>query len=161
MSRRIANCLVAALLIAALGCQSAPDKELQAGDLFKEYCAAWTAHDPDKVISYLSEDCVYEHIPRGKAYQGKEVIRAFAKATFEAVPDFTVEVTSVFASGDWLASEWVMSGTVSLAHPDFPDIGTKFTVRGSSIVQLREGMIFRNADYWDRSTFLRQTGQMN
>ena len=161
MSRRIANSIVAVLLVGALGCQTAPDKDDQAEIMFREYCAAWTAHDLDLVVSHFTDDCVYEHTPRGKSYQGKEVVKAFAKATFDAVPDFTVDVTSVFASGDWIASEWVMSGTMSDATPDSPGAGKSFTVRGSSIVELRAGMILRNADYWDRETFLRQTGQLD
>ncbi len=84
----------------------------------------------------------------------------YVKACYDAIPDFTLEVTSVFASGDWVAFEWVMTGTQSVVTADFPGTGKGFKMRGSSIVQLKGGKIYRNADYWDMATFLRQIGLM-
>jgi len=161
MSRRTVYAFAAALLVGALGCQADSDKDVQAENMFREYCSAWTARDLDLVVSYFADDGVYEHVPRGKSYQGKEVVKAFVKATFDAVPDFTVDVTSVFATGDWIASEWVMRGTISSTAPDLAGAGKSFRVKGSSIVELRAGKILRNADYWDRDSFLRQTGQLD
>jgi steroid delta-isomerase-like uncharacterized protein len=127
--------------------------------MFKEYCATWSPpHDIDKMLSYFADDCVYENIPRGQTYRGKDAVKAWAKASFDAIPDFKLEVTSVFASGDWLACEWVMTGTQSGVTPDLPGTGKSFNVRGSSVVQLKDGKIWRNTDYWDMLTFVRQIG---
>ena len=84
----------------------------------------------------------------------------YVKACYDAIPDFKVEATSVFASGDWAALEWVMTDTQSGVTADFPGTGKSFKMRGCSIVQLKDGKIHRNADYWDMATFLSQIGLM-
>ena len=161
MPKRITSIFIAALfVIALLGCQPAPDKQANAEKMFKDYCAMWSTHDLDKIVSFFADSCVYENLAREQTYRGKEGVKAYAKACFDAIPDFKVQVVSVFVSGDWLASEWVMTGTHSGALPDLPPTGKAFTVRGSSVVQLRDNKILRNTDYWDLMTFLRQLGVM-
>lgn len=83
-----------------------------------------------------------------------------AQACFDAIPDFKLDVTSIIASGDLLAFEWVMNGTLTGSSPDLPATGKKFSVQGSTIIQLKDGKIQRNTDYWDLATFLRQVDLM-
>jgi steroid delta-isomerase-like uncharacterized protein len=42
--------------------------------------------------------------------------------------------------------------------PGIPATDKPFEVRGSSIVEFRDGKISRNSDYWDLATYLRQVG---
>jgi ketosteroid isomerase-like protein len=65
------------------------------------------------------------------------------------VPDFTVAVTACCGADTWGLLEWVLSGT----HH-----GKRFSVRGATIVELREGKIRRCSDYFDAATFMRQVG---
>jgi len=149
------------MFIGLLGCHTAQDTQAQSEKMLREYCAAWSpAPDIDKIVAFFTDDCVYENIPREQAYRGKEGVRTYVKACYDAIPDFKVEATSVFVSGDWAACEWVMSGTQSGVTADFPGTGKSFKMRGSSIVQLKDGKIHRNSDYWDMATFLRQIGLM-
>jgi steroid delta-isomerase-like uncharacterized protein len=53
-----------------------------------------------------------------------------------------------------------MSGTHKGDLPKIPATGKPFSVRGSTIYELREGKIKRNSDYWDMVTFLKQIGIM-
>jgi steroid delta-isomerase-like uncharacterized protein len=150
---------VAFLIIVPLGCQPAAEKQAESEKMFRDYCATWSPNpDIEKLLTYFTDDCIYENIPREQTYHGKDGVRAYVKACYDAIPDFKIEVTSVFASGDWLACEWVMTGTQTGVTKDFPGTGKSFNMRGSSIVQLKEGKIHRNADYWDMMTFLRQVG---
>jgi ketosteroid isomerase-like protein len=36
--------------------------------------------------------------------------------------------------------------------------GKKFSVRGVSVIEVREGKIFRNLDFYDSATIMRQLG---
>jgi steroid delta-isomerase-like uncharacterized protein len=160
MPRTLAVTVTVVCLIGLVGCQTPQNKDIQTEQMFKEYLAAWNAHDLDKIASFFTEDCVYENIPRGQTYRGKDELKAWAKGAFDAIPAFKLDVTSLFASGDWAACEWVMTGTQTGALPDLPATGKNFSVRGASIAQLKDGKILRNADYWDMAAFLGQLGVM-
>jgi steroid delta-isomerase-like uncharacterized protein len=160
MPRTLGLTITVVCLIGLIGCQTPRDKDIQTEQMFREYLAAWNAHDLDKIVSFFTEDCVYENIPRGQTYRGKDELNAWAKGAFDAMPDFKLEVTSLFVSGEWAACEWVMTGTQTGALPDLPATGKSFSVRGATIAQLKDGRILRNADYWDAATFLRQLGIM-
>jgi steroid delta-isomerase-like uncharacterized protein len=146
------------------GCQTAGDTEVntvnEAEVLFAEYIEAWNNHDVEQVASFFTDDCRYDNLARGQAYRGKEELSGWVKTTFDAIPDFTLEITSLFASGDMLASEWVMTGTLSGDSPALPATGESFSVAGATVAHIRDGKIDRNADYWDLATFLRQVGLM-
>ena len=147
---------IVVLLSSLIGCQTAKEKQLRSENAFREYFAAWNSHDVEKIASYFTDDCVYENLARGESYRGKEQLKTWAKGAFQAIPDFKLDLTSLFSSEDWLACEWVMTGKLTGDLPGLPATGKAFSVRGSSIVQLKEGKIVRNADYWDLMTFARQ-----
>jgi steroid delta-isomerase-like uncharacterized protein len=160
MLRTLAVTITVVCLIGLIGCQTPRDKDIQTEQMFREYLAAWNAHDLDKMVSFFTDDCVYENLARGQTYRGKDELKAWAKGAFDAIPDFKLDVTSLFASGDWVACEWVMTGTQAGALPGLPATGKSFSVRGGTIAQLKDGKILRNADYWDLATFLHQLGLM-
>ena len=160
MLRTLALLLTTIFLGGVIGCQNPRDKDIQTEKMFREYLAAWNTHDLDKIVSFFTDDCVYENLARGQTYRGKDELKAWATMSFDAIPDFKLDVTSLFASGEWVACEWVMSGTQSGAIPGLPATGKSFSVRGSTVAQLKDGKIMRNADYWDVMTFLRQLGVM-
>ena len=128
--------------------------------MVREYFASWKTHDVEKIASFFTDDCVYDNVAREQTYRGKDQLKGWAKASFDAIPDFKLDITSLFASGDLLACEWIMTGTLSGKSPELPATGKGFSVRGSTIVQLKDGKIQRNADYWDLATFLRQVDLM-
>jgi ketosteroid isomerase-like protein len=50
--------------------------------------------------------------------------------------------------------EWTLSGTDKGMYKT----GKKFSVRGVSVIEVREGKIFRNLDFYDSATIMRQLG---
>lgn len=124
------------------------------------YAEAWSSHDVERIASFFTDDCSYEDVALGIVNRGKEQLRAFADGTFAAFPDFAIEPRSSFAAGGWTATEWVMSGTHRGDLPGLPATGKRFSVRGASIMELEEGKIRRNSDYWDMAAFLKQVGVM-
>jgi steroid delta-isomerase-like uncharacterized protein len=127
---------------------------------FKDWAAAWSLHDVDKLLSLCVDDCVYEDVTMGAVRRGKAELKSFATAVFAAFPDFTVRLTSGFTAGNWAGAEWTMSGTHQGDLPGLPATGKSFAVRGATICELKAGKIKRNSDYWDLATFLKQTGRM-
>ena len=123
--------------------------------------AAWNLHDVDKIASFYTEDCVKEDVPVGVDVRGKEAMKAVTSSAFAAVPDMKIELKLIISSGDGAATEWTMSGTYSGGAPGMTAMtGKPFSVKGATIMQVRDGKISRVSDYWDSAQFLRQVGSM-
>jgi steroid delta-isomerase-like uncharacterized protein len=135
-----------------------PDLEL----VFNAWAAAWSSHDPEKLLALFTDDCLFEDVTFNVVTRGKEELRGFANGAFAAVPDFKLELTRQFATGQWAAVEWIMSGTHKGDFPGMPGTGKRFSaVRGSSIFELEAGKIRRESDYWDAATFMKQVGLLS
>ena len=130
----------------------------QAAPELAEWAAGWSARDAERVVRLFAEDCVYEDVTIGAVNHGKDELRAFAAAIFEAIPDFAMELSSSHADERWAAGEWTMSGTHAADLPGLPATGERFNVRGATIVELTSAGISRCTDYWDKATFAAQVG---
>jgi len=128
--------------------------------MLEDYAAAWSSGDVEKVASFLTDDCVIENLGGGTVYRGQEEVKGFAKDTFTTMPDFKVEIESLFVAGDWVGAEWIQSGTYTGEVAGAEVSAKKFSGRGASIIELHEGKIKREALYWDTLSFMRQVGVM-
>jgi steroid delta-isomerase-like uncharacterized protein/uncharacterized protein (TIGR02118 family) len=95
----------------------------------------------------------------GVVNRGPDELRAFADAIFAAIPDFAIDLSAHFVGDGWGAMEWTMAGTHAGDLPGVPATGRRFSVRGSTILELRPDGIARCSDYWDMATFLAQVGR--
>ena len=122
---------------------------------------AWSSQDVERILSYYTDDCVYEDLAVEKVCRGKEEVRAFCEEVLRAFPDFKVETKSFFCSGNQVCMEAVMTGTYKADIPGLPPAnGKAFSVRGAHICQLREGKAFRVTDYYNMVAVMRQLGML-
>ena len=129
--------------------------------MMNDYLAAWNAHDVEKILSFFTDDCVYDCTPIGKTSRGKKELKDFINSTFTDFPDHKLETKSGFNTGDRSAGEWVMSGT--FAHSSMPGVtatGKKFSIPGATITEIRGGKISRVTNYWNMAAFMQQVGLM-
>jgi len=130
--------------------------------MYRDWCEAWNSHQVEKVLSYVTDDIVYEDVPMARVSRGKSEMKAFVTETYTAFPDFKLELKSFLASGDLASGEWVMTGKFlgEVQSAGIKPTGKSFSVRGISIAELRGDKIRRHTDYYDGATFLRQIGVM-
>lgn len=119
--------------------------------LLSSYAAAWSSNNVERVAAYFTDDAIYEDVALGQVHKGKSAIKAFAQRTFSDLPGFSMKQQSLVLGNGSAAIEWVMSGT-------YRKTGKSFSVRGVSVMQLENGKIRRNSDYWNIAEFQRQTG---
>ena len=98
--------------------------------LAKDYIAAINSQDVDKVLSFFTDDCVYEDVAVGKVNRGKQELKAFVTGWYVFSRDLKFELTSQFSAGDWGATEWIMSGTHTGDVLGIPSTNKRFSVRG-------------------------------
>ena len=108
------------------------------------YSDAWNNHDIDAVMSFMTEDCIFdtgggaEHY--GTRYQGFDEVRARFIEVWTDVPDVQFINARHFISGNRGCSEWTFTGT----RPDggrmaidgcdlFDFVGGKIKVKNSYI----------------------------
>jgi steroid delta-isomerase-like uncharacterized protein len=151
MKPRIAITIAVLISICCVGATSGRDKST---DPVQSNFAAWNAHDADRVASLYTDDVVYEDVPFGVIAHGHAAMRKMAADFFTSVPDLKLEVISTTSAGNRGSVEWIFSGTdVGLYKT-----GKKFSVRGASVYELRDGQFAGNRDYYDSASLMRQVG---
>jgi steroid delta-isomerase-like uncharacterized protein len=129
--------------------------------IIKDLTAAWNSHDSEKTISFYTSDCVLEDNGLGEVHHGKKELVAFCKSTFIDFPDLRFKSKSLFNTGNSVAWEWTMTGThVHSSNPAIPATGKRFSVKGASIIEIHNGKIRRETDYYDALTVRRQLGAL-
>jgi steroid delta-isomerase-like uncharacterized protein len=105
---------------------------------------AFNAHDVDAVLSFFTEDCVFD-MPRGPApggrrLVGKSAVREGIQSRFDGIPDIHYGDDRHFTHGDRGVSEWTIRGTQATGEP--------IEVRGCDLFEFRDGRISRKDSFW-------------
>ncbi len=120
----------------------------------EKWIAAWNSRSPDKMIPLFAGDIFYEDVAFGEVSHGSAEVRKFAASEFEAVPDLELKLLRANVHGGHGTIEWIFSGTDKGVF----NTGKKLSVRGVSVIDVRDGKIFRNLDFYDSATIVRQVG---
>lgn len=112
----------------------------------RELCAAFNAHDLDRIMAFFADDCVLE-MPRGRdpwgsRFEGKRDVRAALATRFDGLPDVHYGDDEHFAdaaAGTGI-SRWTLTGTAR--------DGTRTEVRGCDFYTFRDDKVTRKDSYW-------------
>jgi ketosteroid isomerase-like protein len=98
-------------------------------DLEAFFDHGWNRHDVDFLMTFMSDDCVFEGTAGpeawGTRYAGPERVRAAFARVFSMFPDANFADARHFVAGNRGVSEWVFTGTT-------PE-GKKIEVNGCDI----------------------------
>jgi steroid delta-isomerase-like uncharacterized protein len=122
--------------------------------LAENFIAAWNSHNPDKMLPVFTDDIFYEDVAFGEVSHGHAELRKFAVSEFEGVPDLELKLVRASIRNGHGTIEWSFTGTDKGVYKT----GKKFTVRGVSVVDVRNGKISRSLDFYDVATIMRQVG---
>ncbi len=81
----------------------------------EDYSDAWNAHDIDRIMAYMTSDCVFEtgggteHY--GTRFQGKAAVRERFIEVWTDLPDVRFTNALHFIQGEHGCSEWTFVGT--------------------------------------------------
>lgn len=121
------------------------------------YLDAWNAHDGEKAASSFAEDGTYED-PSTRLPVRRFDVPTAMWALEAILPDFRFEVTSITATGDRAAVEWILHGAnTKPLKPGIDPTGKTIHLRG---VELFEGapQLRRATRYFDQEALFRQIG---
>ena len=84
-------------------------------DLESFFGNGWNGHDIDFLMTFMSDDCVFESTAGpevcGTRHVGRERVREAFARVFALFPDATFGHARHFVAGDRGVSEWVFTGT--------------------------------------------------
>ena len=107
------------------------------------FAEAWNRHDVDALMSFMTEDCVFEASAGpdvcGTRYVGRESVRAGFAEVWATFPDAQWRNARHFVHGERGVSEWTFTGT----RAD----GTRVEVQGCDLFTFRGGRIFLKNSY--------------
>ena len=106
-------------------------------EFLQAFADAWNRHDIDDLMSFMTDDCVFESSAgddvSGTRYEGAEAVRAGFTNNWQTFPDAKWADDSHFVIGNRGVSEWTFSGTQA--------DGKRVEVNGCDIFTFRDGKI--------------------
>jgi len=127
--------------------------------LLAAWAAAWSAHNPDRLLALYTADAVYEEVPTNTVVRGTDAIRAFAAFNFAAFADIEVRPETGVQAEGWAALQAVFAGRYTGQAPGLtPGSGQSFALRFATVFELDGGTIRRSTVYFDSYAFLVQIG---
>jgi steroid delta-isomerase-like uncharacterized protein len=111
--------------------------------VLEAFAEAWNRHDVDALMSFMTDDCVFEASAgpdvSGTRYVGPEAVRAGFAEVFATFPDAQWSNARHLIAGDRGVSEWTFTGT----RAD----GTRVEVHGCDLFVFRDGKIALKNSY--------------
>ena len=112
-------------------------------EVLQAFADAWNRHDVDALMSFMSDDCVFEASAGpdicGSMYAGREAVRAGFAEVWVTFRDAHWGNARHFVQGDRGVSEWTFTGT----RAD----GSRVEVDGCDLFTFRNGKIALKGSY--------------
>jgi taurine dehydrogenase small subunit len=112
-------------------------------DLEAFFDSGWNRHDVDALMTFMTDDCVFESASGpdacGTRHVGRERVRAAFARIFTAFPDVRFSDVRHVVASDRGVSEWTFTGTAA--------DGRKVEVNGCDLFTFRDGKIALKSSY--------------
>jgi steroid delta-isomerase-like uncharacterized protein len=126
---------------------------------------AWNSHDPDRVLSFLTDDVEVRDDSWPTPMHGHDQVREFVTALWHAVPDMTFELITgpyVIPEEPRASFHWRGTGTFTgrMDPPGFAPTGRRWEIDGADFHEYRDGRISKLRVVFDLMSVSRQLGVM-
>lgn len=104
---------------------------------------AWNAHDVDALMSFMSDDCVFETAAGpdaiGTRHVGRAAVRTAFASAWATLPDAHWAARRHLVQGDFGLSQWLFTGTAA--------DGSRVEVEGVDLFRFKNGKIQLKSAY--------------
>lgn len=122
--------------------------------VLQDIYTAWNTKDQAKLLSCMTEDCVYEDMAMAAVMHGHEGVGAFMTEVYKTMPDFHVEYLKVFASDHHAAGQWLIKATWNGEYEGVDCTGKRIEFTGISYYHFKDGKVARTQDCWDSTQMM-------
>jgi ketosteroid isomerase-like protein len=114
--------------------------DFNARKFIDEYLQVWNDQAIDKADDYYTPDVIYKDIALDTTSKGIQQLKQFMRDQFQATPDLKFKALDVVVENpEKIAVVWLMTGSEN---------GQLFETEGVSVMELKEGKVFQNTDYY-------------
>ena len=110
---------------------------------------AWTGNDPERLASFYTDDAFYSDPAIPSGVHGREELVAYFRKLLAQNPNWVWSHRGSIPIADGFLNFW---------HASIPVRDRIVEADGVCTVQLREGLIYSNQVFFDRSALLRTLG---
>ena len=93
-------------------------------DTLQAFADAWNRHDIDALMSFMTDDCVFQAVSGplacGARHEGRDAVRAAFAQAWQNFPDAQWRNGRHFVDGDRGVSEWTFTGLGPTARASRP-----------------------------------------
>jgi hypothetical protein len=122
----------------ALDAESAPK-------FAERWLPAWTGNQPERLAAFYSDDVFYSDPSVPQDLRGRDALLAYFRKLLARNPQWVWTHRGSLPLADGFLNEW---------HASMPVGAERVDVDGVCTVQLRDGLIYRNTVWFDRSELL-------
>ena len=137
-----------------------PMAEGEIGNTLQGMIDAVNEWDVNKILSYFTEDAVYDFVPSPPPMVGKEQIGAFFSGLFGGIPDFHYTPIRILQSDNRIVTEGQVTGTYLGEFSGIPGTGNSVQVRVLHIWEFEGDRIAHVTEYLNSMSTLIQLGVM-
>jgi steroid delta-isomerase-like uncharacterized protein len=119
---------------------------------------AWNTYDVERLASFYALDYEGLDINDAVPQRGPQGIQRMVKRYRDAFPDVQFTAEEVIVQGERVALVWTAQGTHQGRLMNIPPTGRQVTVRGVSVLTVKDGQVRRGLYIWDLAGLLRGIG---
>ncbi len=119
---------------------------------------AWNTYDVERLASFYALDYEGLDINDAVPQRGPQGIQRMVKRYRDAFPDVQFTAEEVIVQGERVALVWTAQGTHLGRLMNIPPTGRQVTVRGVSVLTVKDGQVWRGLYIWDLAGLLRGIG---
>ena len=120
-------------------------------------------HDTVSLASLYDRDCQLLSPNWEGAKTGQAAVREVYSRYFSSTPDLRHTLTHLLVTDSAAVIEYQSDGTFSHPEKNAPEYmrGKKYSLQNCTILDIRNGKILKQVNYFDQVSFLRQVGFFN
>jgi len=130
---------------------------MSAKDVARASIEAWNKRDFSRMRELMHADYSYTG-GDGKELKGADAGMEVAQGYATAFPDGRIEVTSIKEAGDTAIVEFVARGTHKGDLMGIAPTGKSIDIRVCNVMDIRDGKIHKEREYFDALTMMAQLG---
>lgn len=138
--------------------------ELKLQNNLENYSTVWEKIFEDRAIDLINLDHFDKDVTVVTAdgdIQGIDAFRAYYNNYLLGFSDAEFVIIDIFGHGDKLVKHWNFKGTHDGEMFGIPATNKKLNLYGTTLVEMKDGKIYKEEDFFDNYSFLNQLGLLD
>jgi steroid delta-isomerase-like uncharacterized protein len=125
--------------------------------ILEQFMEAITSHNFEKIEEMLHDNYTYESSDGQKVNGPKEGVARY-QSLINAFTDMHMEIRNEIVSGNFVVSEFTVHATHTGELNGIMPTNRTITLPTCNIIEIRDGKIYADRDYWDNALMMHQLG---